>query len=861
MTLALPFARGIAWAALTASTLASYVPPPILELSAQRGADELEEARHLFRTGDYPGCLRLTEQALEAETDDEQWSALRVQALLETGRYEEALTTLKEAIEEHRRSPVLRYVGVATHFFNGNPLEARVQLMHLEGMARSPYQDQGSAENLVLFGRALRQRGEDPKVVLDEYFRKAKEIDPKLVDTYLATAELALDKHDYELAADELQAALRIDPENPEIHFLMARAFADSDPELVQQSLAKALSINPSHAGSLLLTAEKLIDSEQYEEAEALLQQVLEVNPHQWKAWALRAVLAHLSADRETENSSRHAALAGHTTNARVDFWIGKKLSDKYRFKEGALYQRRSLKMDAGHLEAKFQLAQDLLRLGQEQEGWKLAEEVLAEDEYHVVAYNLMTLHDRLVEFEVLEREGLRLRMSPHEASVYGEQALDLLEQAARELGEKYEVTLPNPVTVDIFPEQKDFAIRTFGLPGGAGFLGVCFGNVITANSPASRGDHPTNWQALLWHELCHVVTLQKTGNKMPRWLSEGISVYEERQRDPSWGERMNLVYRRLVLAGEAAPVSRLSSSFLHPQSPLHLQFAYYVSSMVVEYMVEEFGLDSLKQILCDLGDGLPIQESLRLRTGSPDDLDQRFEAYLRAKAEGFAAEADWSEYEPTDSSPQAIEEQVREHPDDIAARMAYGVWLIEEQRYADAVPHLRRAAELSPLSVGTGCAWDLLARAHRGMEDTTHEREALAAWFGRDDDALPAGLRLMEIDAAAGNWAALKQTAQKVLAIQPLLTDPYRHLARAALETDDTASVIQANKVLLALGPLDVAEVHFRLAEAYHTNGNRERARRHVLMALEEAPRFRDAHRLLLKIAESSPADSKDIP
>ena len=83
---------------------------------------------------------------------------------------------------------------------------------------------------------------------------------------------------------------------------------------------------------------------------------------------------------------------------------------------------------------------------------------------------------------------------------------------------------------VEIFPQKKEFAVRTFGLPGADGLLGVCFGRVITANSPASQGEHPSNWEAVLWHEFCHVVTLSKTHNKMPRWLSEGISVYEEGQ-------------------------------------------------------------------------------------------------------------------------------------------------------------------------------------------------------------------------------------------------------------------------------------------------------------------------------------------
>ena len=112
--------------------------------------------------------------------------------------------------------------------------------------------------------------------------------------------------------------------------------------------------------------------------------------------------------------------------------------------------------------------------------------------------------------------------------------------RAKRDLCAKYDVQLKGPVIVEMFPKQEDFAIRTFGLPGGAGFLGVCFGTVITANSPASQGSSPTCWESTLWHEFCHVVTLNKTHNRMPRWLSEGISVYEERQANPTWGQDIN---------------------------------------------------------------------------------------------------------------------------------------------------------------------------------------------------------------------------------------------------------------------------------------------------------------------------------
>ena len=211
------------------------------------------------------------------------------------------------------------------------------------------------------------------------------------------------------------------------------------------------------------------------------------------------------------------------------------------------------------------------------------------------------------------------------------------LQRAREVLCAKYEVQLTDVIHVEIFPRQQDFAVRTFGMPGGDGFLGVCFGNVVTANSPASQGENPANWQSVLWHEFCHVVTLRKTSNKMPRWLSEGISVYEERQADSRWGQSMNPRYREMIVGGQLTPVSQLSAAFLQPPSPLHLDFAYFESSLVVEYIVARHGLEVLKRILSDLGDGLSIETALGRNVGSPVNLDAEFEKYAREQAEGLA--------------------------------------------------------------------------------------------------------------------------------------------------------------------------------------------------------------------------------
>ena len=88
---------------------------------------------------------------------------------------------------------------------------------------------------------------------------------------------------------------------------------------------------------------------------------------------------------------------------------IGRKLSQKYRFAEGAAYQRRALKFDPEFVPAKNQLAQDLLAPRcADAEGWQLAEEVNRDDPYDVVAYNLTTLKDNPGEVPYADQRALR---------------------------------------------------------------------------------------------------------------------------------------------------------------------------------------------------------------------------------------------------------------------------------------------------------------------------------------------------------------------------------------------------------------------------------------------------------------------
>ncbi|HJO54548.1 MAG TPA: hypothetical protein QF373_08595, partial [Verrucomicrobiota bacterium] len=573
----------------------------------------------------------------------------------------------------------------------------------------------------------------------------------------------------------------------------------------------------------------------QYDTANGILKAIFKINPNHAASWALQAAPHTVRNEPEKAKSARASGLKYWQTNPLVDHEIGKKLSSKYLFAEGAAHQRQALEFSKDYLEAKTQLAQDLLRLGQEEEGWRLAEEAHNADGYDVTTYNLLTLHDSLKKYTTIDRNGFLLRMTSDEAALYGDEAIDLLTEARELFSAKYDTQIEGPVIVEIFPEKKDFAVRTFGIPGGDGYMGVCFGKLITANSPKSLIGFQQNWQSLLWHEYCHVITLQKTLNKMPRWFSEGISVYEERLRHSSWGEQMTPEYREFILGGEMTPIERLSMAFIVPKSPEHIQFAYYQSSLVVEYLVNHFGEACISNILRDLGQGVFINIAIEQHAAPLAKLEAGFAEFATGLAKTFAAEADLAKPSPLEVNPldkNAIVDWLEANPSNIWALNTTCANLVSEEKFLEAIPLLERSIKLHPRQRGSGSPYGMLARAHRELGQAEDELTVLEQWAVIEDAATKLYGRLMEIHAERENWEAVDRLAKRFFSANPLSPIGHRFMALTAQQTGNTAATIRPLKRLLLLDPADPVDLHFRLATALAGPSPLE-AKRHVLQAL----------------------------
>ncbi|MEW4529884.1 tetratricopeptide repeat protein [Maioricimonas sp. JC845] len=820
-------------------------------------AADLDAARNLAAVGEYEKCLAETNAAIEDGVYGESWHLLRAEMLMTLGQYDEAVESLEAALQRYSWSVRLRWLMRDALRFTGQTDNANLQVAEIARLVQGSPWRYTDAENLIALGELSLDLGSDAREVQDSFFSRARRNNPVHRSPRLALGRLALEKRDYQLAAEIFREGLRTFQDDADFHYGLAAALMSSDAEAAVAELDEALKINPRHVPSLLLLVDRHIDAERYDEADELLASVLKVNRQHPEALAYQAVLAHLDNRPDHEKALLESALSTWPENPRVEHLIGRKLSRKYRFTEGAAYQRSALEKDPTFLPAKKQLASDLLRLGQEADGWDLVEESFEQDQYDVAMYNLVTLRDELERFTTLEDEWFIIRMDPREAAIYGERVRDLLHRARTELCEKYGLELDGPVTVEIFPKADDFAVRTFEVPGVAGFLGVCFGRVITARSPALQAASPTNLDAVLWHEFAHVVTLQKTRNRMPRWLSEGISVYEELQADPRWGQRMTPEYRRMILEGELTPVGKLSSAFLSPKTPAHVQFAYYQSSLVVEFIIDEFGFESLQAILEDLGQGVSINDSLERRTLPLELFEPAFAAFVKERAEAFGDDVEWSQPDladmlQDDNAGALLREWADANQTNYPGQMLYADWLLRNEDWDEARTVLERLIQLSPAQTGRESAWMKLAAVYRHLGLKNEERELLARYCEVSDADASARLRLIELAAEQNQWQQVSQYAEETLAINPLSVQPHRAMALAGEQLGERETAIRAWRTVLEFQPADPADVHYRLASLLRDEGETEAARRHVLQALEVAPRYREAQTLLLELVRA---------
>jgi tetratricopeptide (TPR) repeat protein len=371
-------------------------------------------------------------------------------------------------------------------------------------------------------------------------------------------------------------------------------------------------------------------------------------------------------------------------------------------------------------------------------------------------------------------------------------------------------------------------------------------------DSPRARPPGTFNWESTLWHEMAHVITLQMSRQRAPRWLSEGLSVYEEQRARPDWGREMEVAFAKAIGDGKVLPVAELNAGLMSPET---IGLAYFQAAVLVDHIASEHGEPAIHAMLRAYGEGMETESVLqnvlrtdfnRLQAAFDRTLERRFGRLRRA----LEAPSGLSGGERPEDLARIAEQNDGSYP----VQMALGQALRAAGDVEGAVKALERAAALVPMATGRDNPRRLLAEIAEGRGDRERALTQLAALVEQDHTGIEAARQLAawadESNDEPRRWLAYR----RIVEIDPF--DPKAHaaLGRLALARGETAVAVREFMVALETEPVDRAAAHCDLAESYLAAGQTGEAKVQALAALEIAPSYERAQDLLLQAAEGRP-------
>jgi hypothetical protein len=313
-----------------------------------------------------------------------------------------------------------------------------------------------------------------------------------------------------------------------------------------------------------------------------------------------------------------------------------------------------------------------------------------------VITFNLLSLLDTLDQFATVRGDTI-IRLHTDEAGVMEHYVTPLAREALDSLAKRWEFTPKGPILVEVFPRHDDFAVRTVGLMGMIGALGACFGRVVTMDSPRARPPGEFNWGVTLWHEMAHVITLQLSNQRIPRWLTEGISVFEEKRARPEWGREMDIPFARAIDRGQVIKLKDLNSGFTNPET---ISLAYFQSSLVVDHIVEVYGQPKLKALVQSYATGIDTEAAVTQVLGVDiDALQTTFDAFLENRYGTLRKALAVPEGLSADMPPDALRALASSSAENFTAQLALGMAL--EDGSGRGIAAFERAAALVPHATG----------------------------------------------------------------------------------------------------------------------------------------------------------------
>ncbi|MEC7765666.1 MAG: peptidase MA family metallohydrolase [Pseudomonadota bacterium] len=818
-------------------------------------------SKAFFMMGNFREAMRVLEEAIE-DNDYARFPILSTQ-LAEVkrsiGQSQEALFILEEVVQGMDTPPVrtlvqygslLKFVGQkqASYQF----LDQAVQ-QYNNGLVFSS-EDVG----MVALASWLMDNFHDANSLFNESIRA----NPNNLEAHVLWGDLFLEKYNASDAERSYQEALEINSRYTPALVGIARVVGD------ERALQRALAINPNFVPALETYGQLLMMNSRENEAQNYFDQVLALNPESLKTLSTLAAGAALKEQSEEYERYRARVEAFSPNNPQFLGDIADAFGNNYLFEEAVEYARAAIEADPQYWQGYTLLGSNLIRLGVEEEGKASLEIGFENDPFNVMTSNMLKVFDTLEGYTTQESGHFKVHMSENDAHILWPYLEPLLEESWDTLTVKYGFEPEGPILIEIFENTEDFAVRSVGLPDIGPLVGICFGKVITLISPDTLS---ANWQEIVWHEFMHVITLQMTNNRMPRWLSEGISVWEEREGRSYWGRSQGLDLVRAASEDKLLHVAELNSGFSGARNSADLGFAYFQSYLVVDYISENYGFDKLVELVKQYAfikeDSERFSEVFNLSLDEFDRgfrlwIDQRVEEInLYVHSEDMPDEGDGhghgirenssailAELYNNASLKQHMRSRIDENERDFQAHLQLGIVLFKEENFTEAKISLERAYALLPAYTGYPSPALVLSQIYEKEENREAQLQWLEILLENLQHDYDSAMILADAALEEGNFEKTAYYIDRAIQVDPYRSDVHELKALYADRINDSDLAVTEYEVLMRLEINDPVEAHTKLAEAYLRNGQAAKAKQNVLYALEIAPSFQRAQQVLLE-------------
>lgn len=714
------------------------------------------------------------------------------------------------------------------------PAELRVCDEHREhgrvNEAHTCYQKlDEDTENVLVHAEAAWANGEIRDA--NDWFRVTVGNDIDTPHAKVRWGRLFLETHQYADALKLFQEVLESDPDDVQAQLGMARVYAERFEGPARSIIDALLKKDEQLIEAQLLLASMDLEAGKLEDADRALKQALSAAEKQKRTpLEVYSLLAALDLLRGDDSAKRWITrtLAYNPHYGSLFETLAHFETIRRRYAQASNWLLRAIEVQPDLWSAHAELGVNLLRTGNVAEARTHLERAYEGDPFSPTTVNTLRLLDSLKDFkiETASAPNLRMQLNNKEADVLRPYVEQLSRDSIATFSRRYSFEPKQAVTVELYPNHDDFAVRTAGLPG-IGLLGVTFGHLVAMDSPTGRPPGEFHWGSTLWHEMAHVFTLSVTDHRVPRWLSEGISVFEEWRTGPTPGVA---VMPQALLAfhdGKFLPVADLDEGFIRPSYENQVQVSYMQAGLVCLFIEQQWGFDRLvaflRQFTRDTTTRAALEDTFKI---DAKKFDADFNAFVQKRFAGFLADPDaWRK------AMQTTNEQA------------------DKQQWSDALQSAERAVKLFPEFTADGNAYLVMAKAQDALGRRNEAIQSLQTYRqmgGWHPDALRLLAKWLD---EAGRQSDAIQVLQAVNYVDPMDQGNHVLLGERLLSANRADDALREFKVLMALNPLDKSVPNFGIARALREKGDAAGSRQYLLEALETAPHYRPAQNLLLEL------------